>query len=165
MIPTTRGLLLVALLATFAACRGGQTELPPEPVFADPQPQDDEPLYISEWSGGVTRGILVRAPNTNEPPEGSTLTVQLWAGRPAEGSQIIKTTDIKITGPSPWAFELSLTEDEFDPESGYGLGTMLTDPAGDVWFSSKPVPVFRIGDPPGNAEIVLDAMDARAVAK
>lgn len=163
---TTRRLGLAVLLIASAACRRGESEPPAEePVFNDPQPQEDEPLLLSEWSGGVTRGIVVRAPKTNEPPIGSVLTVQLWGGRIEDGSKILKTTDIKITGPSPWAFELTLPEDEFDPQAGYGLGTMLNDPEGNVWFSSKPVAIFRAGEEQGNVEIVLDPMDSRAVAQ
>jgi uncharacterized lipoprotein YbaY len=166
MISTTRRLGLALLLVASAACRRGESEPPPEPVFDDPQPaQDDGPLLLSEWSGGVTRGIVIRAPKTREPPLDSTLTVQLWGGRIEDGSKILKSTDVKITGPSPWAFELALTEDEFDPQAGYGLGAMLNDPEGNVLFSSKPVPIFRAGEAQGNVEIVLDPMDASVVAE
>ena len=160
--------LLSLLLASAACDRGGSEPVSPEPTFAsepvaaDEDADADAPMVRSEWSGGTVKGIATRAPGTVDPPVGSTLLVMLWGGE--YDSKVVVQRNIQTTGPSPWAFELTLDEAEFNPAFGYGVSMMVNDPDDNVWFATKPVAVWRAGEPPRAVELTLDPMDPRAAA-
>lgn len=121
---------------------------------------DDAPAIVSEWNGGVITGLVLLQPKSNEPPEGSSLQVMLWGG--TGDAKVVSQRMVELLGPAPWAVEITLEEADFDPHAGFGVSVMLNDPAGDLWFASKPVPVLKVGDAAAPAQIYLDPMDARA---
>lgn len=156
--------LCLAAATIPAGCKRGAEAPPPEPELKDGfqvVPGTEGPLILSQWEGAPVKGLVSRAQGTNEPPAGSALKVQLWGGAAAD-SKVLAEKSFEVTAPAPWAFEITLPEGTFNPEHSYGLGAMVTDPAGDIWFSSMPVPILRVDSEQTIVEIVLDPMDKRA---
>lgn len=161
----------LTLSAAFAlGCDGGgESTPPPEPVFDEPAPapvEDDEPVVRSVYGEGKIIGVASRADGTNPAPEGSKMQLIVWDSDPVTlDSKVMLQTEVEVSGPGPFAFEIPIEEAQFDETHGYGVSAMVVDGTGEAFFMSKPTQVMLVDQPPGPAGIKLDPATPAASAE
>lgn len=156
---------LVCVLLLPACDSGGGETVDPEPTpVAQPAEEQPDPPKSALGNGRVT-GLLRAPTNANPMPAGSKFQVMIRESDANYDSKVIMQHEVPITGPAPWAFEITLDEASFDPTHGYGVSTMVVDDKGEVWFMSVPKPIKLAEDPDTSIELSLDPADPRAVSE